>query len=133
MSERLAAAFRGAVHCRREAGAVQWCLAGFDRDSGAAQEVLLSGTAALQLPPQFLDAEIYANAGAAGSGWELRSAGRTLPLAVRAVQVHRRADAAFAVALPRVVAPWQVRVGWVLLLQLLRVPGMARLVQRLRG
>jgi hypothetical protein len=129
MNGRLVAAFRGVVHCRREAGAVQWCLAGLARESGAAQVVLLSGAAALQLPPQLPDAAIYADA---GGGWELRSPAGTQPLGVRAIQVHRAAPA-FAAALPRIGAPWLVRAGWVLLLELLRIPGLARLAQKLRG
>jgi hypothetical protein len=31
------------------------------------------------------------------------------------------------------IAPWSVRAGWVLLLNALRVPGTALLLQRLRG
>jgi hypothetical protein len=133
MSERRAAAFQGAVLCRREAGAVQWCLAGSDREGGAGLEVLLSGAAALQLPPQLHDAELYAGSGPDGSGWELRSAQGAWPLPVRAIQVHRRAEAAFESALPPVLIPWRVRAGWALLLQLLRIPGAVRLVHRLRG
>jgi hypothetical protein len=47
--------------------------------------------------------------------------------------VHRGVPTAFARALPPVVAPWGARAGWVLLLNVLRVPGMARLLQQLRG
>jgi hypothetical protein len=133
MSERLVAAFRGSVACRRESGAVQWCLCGVDRDTGTALEVLLSGAAALDLPAQFVDAALYVRSEAAAAAWELRSSGRSLPLAVRAVQVHRRADAPFEAALPRNLAPWSVRAGWFVLLNLVRVPGMARLLQRIRG
>jgi len=55
------------------------------------------------------------------------------PIVARAVQVHRGAAAAFGRALPRIAAPWTVRAGWMLLLEALRVPGMLRLLQRLRG
>jgi len=133
MNGRPVAAFGGMVQCRRESGAVQWCLAGRDRDSGAAQEVLLSGAADLELPARLADAEIHAVVEASGPAWELRGGGRVQPLAVRSIQVHRRAEAAFAAALPRIVAPWRVRAGWVLLLQLLRIPGLARLAQKLRN
>lgn len=133
MSERLVAAFRGSVACRRESGAVQWCLSGVDRDSGAALEVLLSGAAGLDLPAQFADAALYVRGEATAAAWELRSSGQPLPLAVRAVQVHRPAAAAFEAALPRNPAPWSVRAGWFVLLNLVRVPGMARLLQKIRG
>ena len=133
MSARLIAAFRGSVRCRRGTGAVHWCLEGLDRDSGVALEVLLSGAAALQLPAQLAAVELYARDEALSPVWELRSAGQVLPLPVRALQVHRRADAAFAAALPGAAVPWRTRAGWILLLNLLRVPGVARLLQALRA
>jgi hypothetical protein len=108
---------------------VQWCLDGLDRDSGAALEVLLSGAATLHLPAQLSDAELYAHDQGDSPAWELRSAGDVWPLPVRAVQVHQRADAAFAAALPPAAVPARVRAGWFLLLNLLRLPGMGRLLQ----
>jgi hypothetical protein len=127
------AAFGGNVQCGRGAGAVQWCLGGHDRDNGAALEVLLSGAAALRLPAQFVDAELYAREQAGGLVWELHSAGQVVALPVRAVQIHRRADAAFAAALPAAAVPWSVRASWFLLLNLLRVPGMGRLLRAVRA
>ena len=133
MSCRLEAAFRGEVQCRHETGAVQWRLCGVDATSGAALEVLLSGAAGIQLPAQLADAELHVRDEFTGAAWELRSGGRSLPLTVRAVQVHRSAGELFAGALPRTVAPWSVRAVWVLLLNALRVPGAARLLRGLRG
>ena len=133
MSERLVAAFRGSAQCRRETGAVQWCLTGFDRDSGAPLEVLLSGAVALHLPAQLVGAELYVRDESTHAAWELRSSGQVLPLAVRAAQVHRGAATAFVGALPQVTAPCGMRAGWWLLLNLLRAPGMARLLRRFRG
>ncbi len=132
MNTRLVAAFRGSAQCRREAGAVQWRLSGLDRDSGDALEVLLSGAAALQLPAELAGAELHVRDELSAAAWELRSSGQSLPLAVRAVQVHRGAAALFEHALPRIAVPWKVRVGWVLLLNALRVPGMGRLLRKLR-
>jgi hypothetical protein len=132
MSERLVAAFRGSVRCRPKAGAVQWCLEGVDRDDGGALEVLLSGAAALRLPARLVAAELYVRDEAVSPVWELRSAGQVLPLPVRALQIHRRADAAFAAALPRFAVPRTTRAGWFVLLNLLRVPGLARLLQVVR-
>jgi hypothetical protein len=133
MSTRLVAAFRGIAQCRREGGAVQWCITGLDRDSGLPLEVLLSGASALQLPAQLIGAELHVHDESTHACWELRGTGAMYPLAVRAAQVHRSAAAAFASALPQIAAPWITRVGWWLLLNLLRVPGMARLLRRLRA
>jgi hypothetical protein len=127
------AAFRDSAQCQREGGAVQWRLSGLDRDGGGALEVLLCGTSSLQLPAQLPGAELYVRDEPTMPAWELRSGKRVLPVAARAVQVHRGAAAAFERALPPIIAPWSVRAGWVLLLNALRVPGMARLLQRLRG
>ena len=132
MNTRLVAAFRGNAQCRRESGAVHWCIEGLDRDSEAALEVLLSGAAALQLPAELLSAELHVRDESANASWELHANGTVYPLAVRAVQVHRGAAAAFAGALPRICAPWTTRAGWWLLLNLLRLPGMAQLLGRRR-
>ena len=133
MNTRLVAAFRGSAQSRRETGAVQWRLSGLDRDSGEMLEVLLSGAAALQLPVELAGAELHVRDEFTNATWELRSSGQSLPLAVRAVQVHRGAAALFERALAHTVAPWSVRAGWVLLLNALRVPGMGRLLQKVRG
>jgi len=132
MSARRVAAFSGDADCRREAGPVHWRIVGSDRDGGAPLEVLLSGGAELQLPGRLRAAEFYRDDESVPPGWELRSAGLVMPLAVRAVQVHRCAEAPFRRALPPVAVPWSARVGWFLLLNLLRLPGMTRLFARLR-
>jgi hypothetical protein len=133
VSARCVAAFGGEADCRREAGAVHWRIAGSERDGGAPLEVLLSGAAHLQLPGRVRDAEFYRDDESQPPSWELRSARLTMPLAVRAIQVHRRTDAAFRRALPPFAVPWPARVGWFLLLNLLRLPGMARFLGRLRS
>ena len=133
MSERLIAAFRGQARCRREAGAVQWCIDGTDRDTGLAFEVLLSGAVALQLPALLCDVTLYVIDETTNPSWEMRSAEPSQALAVRAVQVHRGAASAFFGALPQQVAPATARLGWIALLNVLRVPGLAPLLHRLRG
>jgi hypothetical protein len=112
---------------------VQWRLSGLDRDSEGRLEVLLCGDSSLQLPAKLPAVELYVRDEPTAPAWELRSGERVLPVAARAVQVHRGAAAAFARALPPIIAPWRVRAGWALLLNALRVPGMARLLRRLRG
>jgi len=136
MSARLVAAFRGHAQCRREAGAVQWSLRGIDREGGMPLEVLVSGAPGLQLPEQLASAELHELHELAADGtarYELRSAGRAIPIDARAVQVHRDVGDAFAGVLPRFGVSWRVRLGWLLLLNLLRVPGAARLLGRLRA
>ncbi len=89
MNTRLAAAFRGNAQCRPETGAIQWCIRGLDRDSGAALEVLLSGAAGLQLPADLPGAELHVRDESASASWEFRAGGQVYPLPVRSVQVHR--------------------------------------------
>ena len=133
MNTRLVAAFRGHAQCRRESGAIQWCIKGLDRDSGTALEVLLSRAVGLQLPAELVAAELHVGDESTNACWELRANGTTYPLSVRAVQVHRGAAAQFAGALPTISAPWTTRAAWWLLLQLLRLPGMVYVLRRLRA
>lgn len=132
MNGRLVAAFRGEAHSRPEAGAIQWCVSGLDRESGTALEVLLSGAVGMQLPAQLAGAELYVREESENEGWEFRANGKVYPLLVRSVQVHRAAAAQFAAALPRITAPWTTRAGWWLLLKLLRLPGMAFVLRRIK-
>ncbi len=133
MNTRLVAAFRGEVQCGRETGAVQWRLSGVDRDGGDKLEVLLCGVAGAELPSRLSAAELSVRGEPGDQIWELRGGEVALAFTARAVQVHRGAAATFARALPRVTAPWSVRASWVLLLDGLRVPGVVRLLQKLRG
>ncbi len=132
MNTRLVAAFRGHAQSRCETGAIQWCVSGLDRDTGTALEVLLSGAAGMQLPAELTGAELHVRDEAANEGWEFRANGVVYPLVVRSVQVHRGAAAEFADALPRITAPWTTRAGWWLLLKLLRLPGIALVLRRVK-
>ena len=129
----MVSAFGGEVQCVRETGAVTWRLSGADRDGGAALDVMLCGVADLQLPARLPASELHVSDEMKNPVWELRSAGAVQRFTARSVQVHRGAAAAFARALPVVTAPWTVRAGWALLLDALRLPGVARLLRRLRG
>jgi hypothetical protein len=133
VSTRLVAAFRGAAQCRRRAGPIHWVLAGVDREGGSALEVMVCGAPALALPAELPDAELHEDAAGESTSWVLRSEGRVIPTGARAVQVHRDAAAAFASVLPRFGVPWTVRLGWLMLLTLLRLPGAARLLGWLRS
>jgi hypothetical protein len=133
VNTRQIAVFQGPVQCLGEAGAVQWCIRGVDRDSGMPMEVLLSGAAALQLPVQLRDAELHVRDELENTSWELRGNGAVIPLPIRAAQVHRYPATDFAAALPRIATQGRTRAGWWLLLNLLRVPGMTSLLRALRG
>ena len=63
---------------------------------------------------------------------ELQSGSFSRLLQVRGLQVHRDAARAFFAAVPPVPVPALRRAGWSALLLLLRVPGMAGLLKRLR-
>ena len=54
-------------------------------------------------------------------------------LAAAGVQLHRDAAAPFYGVLPGERVPVLTRIGWLLLLRVLRLPGAARLLQRSRG
>jgi hypothetical protein len=49
------------------------------------------------------------------------------------IPVHHDVSAEFAAAVPPAPVKWGPRIGWALLLNLLRVPGMAALLRRLRS
>ena len=132
MSTRLVAAFNGEVRCVRESGAVQWRLSGADRDGAGALDVMLCGVSDLQLPDLLPASELHVSGEPGQPIWELRGNGNVRVLGARSVQVHRSAGAPFARALPAVTAPWTVRAGWALLLNALRVPGLASLLRKFR-
>jgi hypothetical protein len=132
MSTRLVAAFNGDVRCVRASVATQWRLSGADRDGAGALDVMLCGVPDLQLPELLSAVELHVSGEPEQPIWELRGNGNVRVLAARSVQVHRGAGAPFARALPAVTAPWTVRAGWALLLNALRVPGVASLLRRLR-
>jgi hypothetical protein len=131
-------AFDGAVACSLEPGAVNLVLRGLACDLPA--EALLAG-AVLDLPgglPAALHAvslSEYAPSpeDASTRRFRLQSQRLQLDLAARSVQLHRHVARAFfgAVAPPRV--PFGRRLGWTVLLTLLRIPGVERLLVRLRG
>jgi hypothetical protein len=79
------------------------------------------------------DLELRCIAGAAPARWLLRWAGGSLELALRSIHVQRAGRVALAEALPGLAPSWRGRIGWALLLNLVRVPGMTRLLQALRG
>jgi len=133
--------FDGVVECRLEAGAVTVTLRGRERGGGAV-EVLLAGAriddpgaaAPGALPATLHEVRLLEDAGPAEPHrLQLRSRERQLDLRARSVQLHRDPGTAFYAAVPPVIVPVARRVGWALLLALLRLPGMAALLTALRG
>jgi len=69
-----------------------------------------------------------------GARWfRIDGAGSQLTLQARSVQLHRDAAAAFYGAVPPPRVPLKMRLGWTLLLSVLRIPGAGALLGRLRG
>lgn len=134
-------AFAGPVQCECPAGAIGLVLRGQARGVEPARagltEVLFSGTGAVSLPPQLPDARVIELDGNAPDiaprRYRIESAQLQLELPARSVQLHRDAAAAFFGALPPVRVPLRLRVGWALLLTLLRLPKAQLLISRIRG
>jgi hypothetical protein len=137
-------AFDGAVECRLESGAINLTLRGFERRGGAGAvrspaEALFAGAATtpdcLDALPARLDAvHIFELAAAPGARRLLISAQKLqLELVCRSLQVHRDVGRVFFRAVPPPRVSLRRRLGWTLLLLVLRLPGAGRLLSRLRG
>jgi hypothetical protein len=142
---RLLIAFDGTVESRLEAGAINLTLRGFERHGGpagfrSAAEALFASAATLApegmgaLPSRLREVRIFELAEAPGARrFLIRAQGLQLELACRSLQLHRDAGGAFFRALPPPRVPLNRRLGWTLLLLLLRLPGAERLLAQLRG
>jgi hypothetical protein len=141
-------AFAGPVQCEVPAGAVNLVLRGYARVTqgprGGLTEVLFSEVGALELPGDLRDARVIemaaapASTAAAASAvvprrFRIESSEVRLELQARSVQLHRDVAAAFFGAVPPPRVPLHLRLGWALLLTLLRIPGADALVRKLRG
>ena len=126
-------AFTGIARCSRGRGAGQLRISGTRRSDGVPVVVYVNGTPGVQLPEQLPEAEIHAPTSAADPCWHVQGGGNLHALPARSLQVHRAAAPAFWSSLPAVTAPWRKRAGWVVLLNLLRVPGMIGLLRMIKG
>jgi len=140
-SPRLLIGFDGAVECRRPAGAVNLWLRGRERGAGSlggtVADVLFADARAqpgelapAALPGELRDVEVFALADAGQA--QIRAPGLRLDLQARSIQVHRDAARAFFAAVPPPRVPLPRRLGWNLLLLVLRLPRAERLLARLR-
>jgi hypothetical protein len=129
-------AFAGPVQCEHVAGAVNLVLRGYERAPGSASggvtELLFSDATDVALPAGLHDIRVLElPAVAAPRRFRIGSSG--LELQARSVQLHRDAAAAFYGAVPPPRVPLRTRLGWLLLLSVLRIPGADALVRKLRG
>lgn len=121
-------AFRGLVECRRGFGAIALQLRGVQREADGVTDVLFAGaTAALPaLPAQLHDARVLQ----LPASFRIESLEGVFTLQARSIQLHRAVAARFFQAVPPASVALRVRLGWTLLLSMLRVPGMSRLLER---
>jgi hypothetical protein len=124
--------FDGAIVCRQPSGAVNLLLRG--RERGAEYvEALFAGAAPdapAVLPAMLHDVRLYQDS---PNRFTLLAKELRTSLTARSLQLHRDAARAFLRAVPPPRVPLGRRIGWTLLLTLLRIPGAAALLMRLRG
>jgi hypothetical protein len=131
--------FEGEVTWRRGTGAVNLWFYGRTRGNAAAPasetEVLFSGAMPLDLPPVLHDVRVSEldTQGQALRRFRIESKEQHSELQARSMQAHRSAAAELFAAVPPVIAAWHVRLGWTLLLSLLRLPGVGPLLLGRRG
>ncbi|MGA3157094.1 MAG: hypothetical protein ABSE43_05940 [Steroidobacteraceae bacterium] len=131
--ERLIAAFAGAVQIGAASPAVNCRLAGLERGTGIALEVHFSGASGGLSAGTHRDLQVFELSRGSERHWLLQQGGTRHVLRARAAQVHRMPASAFFAAVPGPRLTLATRIGWVLLLTLLRIPGVARLIAWLRS
>jgi hypothetical protein len=129
--------FEGPVECAPGTGAVNFTLRGRERGSRAVT-ALFAGASALGeltgLPRQLHDVRVFDGHGPGGARQvQLQSRELHLDLVSRSLQLHRDVAGPFFTAVPPVHVPLAARLGWTVLLSVLRIPGVARLLAALRG
>jgi len=140
------AAFAGEVQCEQAAGAVNLVLRGrtlaTDGPLAGRCEILFSDASDPALPAKVRDVrilELPPAPVAAPSGapvrrrFRIEAAQLQRELQARSVQLHHDAAAPFYRAVPPPRVPLRLRLGWTLLLALLRIPGAGVVVRTLRG
>jgi len=129
--------FDGTVECRAESGPINLVLRGFERAGveapRTAAAALFSGatlpTSDAAVPPRLHAASLLELEGTSGEcRYLIRAQDLQLELRARNLQLQREAGRELFGAVPPPRVPWRLRLGWMLLLALLRVPGAARLL-----
>ncbi len=129
--------FEGPVECVPGSGAITLTLSGRER-GGAAVAALFAGASSpgglTALPGKLHEVRLFDAAEAVGARQvQLQSRELRLDLVFRSLQLHRDAAGPFFTAVPPVHIPAARRLGWALLLSVLRIPGVAQLMAALRG
>jgi hypothetical protein len=130
---RLIAAFAGAVQIGAASPAVNCRLAGAEQGTGIALEVHFSGASADAPVGTLTDVRVFEQSRGTERHWLLLAGGARHVLQARAAQVHRMPSAAFYAAVPPPRLTIATRLGWIALLNMLRIPGAARLVAWFRS
>jgi hypothetical protein len=130
-------AFDGAVRCGRGKAAINLWLQGSVRIGARVSDadVLFSGATPNELPALLHDVRVteLAGGGASPRRYRIESREVQIDLQARGVQLHRCAAAQLFGAVPPAPVSWRVRAAWVLLLSLLRLPGVGALFLGRRG
>jgi len=129
--------FEGPVRCVPGSGAVTLMLGGRGR-GGEPTTALFAGAHSSSgltgLPGKLHDVRLFDGPGASAARQvRLQSRELQLDLVCRSLQVHRQVGGPFFAAVPPVQVRAATRLGWAVLLSVLRIPGAARLLTALRG
>jgi hypothetical protein len=130
--------FAGPVRCERFAGAVNLVLRGQERtpseSNAGVTEVLFSDASDVALPADLRDIRVMElPVAVAPRRFRIDGPGLQQALQARSVQLHRDVAAVFYGAVPPPRVPLRLRLGWLLLLSVLRIPGADTLLRKLRG
>jgi hypothetical protein len=133
--------FEGPVECAPGSGAITLTLRGRERGGGSVEALLAGISSSSELtgvPGKLHEVRLFDGAAAPDtrSGARqvrLESRELQLDLAARSLQLHRDTGGPFFAAVPPVRIPAATRLGWAVLLSVLRIPGAARLLAALRG
>jgi hypothetical protein len=133
----------GKVECRFAAGPVNLVLSGFEMGAGeppsrdAAMALFRAAALPMGAPalPPWLNAVglFELDAGSGPNRYLIRSQELLLEFEADSVQLHRDAAREFFAAVPPPAVPRRLRLGWTLLLWLLRLPRAGSLLALLRG
>jgi hypothetical protein len=135
-TQRIIADFEGAVASAPASPAINCKLSGVDRALKVPLEVHFSGARSPSGIPgaqRLENVRVSELSGGDEPVWLVEAASINYRLHARAVQVHRMGAAAFYAALPGERLRLGTRAGWALLLNVLRIPGAARLIGWLRS
>jgi hypothetical protein len=126
-SSRMMIEFQGPVRCQAGIGAVNLVLRGLWR--GEPTEVLFAGADLNAVEAVLSEVRVTElNAAPAGRCFRIDGAREPLEFRARSAQVHREVGPRLFAAVPPPRVSGVIRVGWLVLLSALRLPGLGRLL-----